>query len=342
MAINRKVQTLDEFTLQQLRDFPLATGELSNLLRDIGLAAKRINVEVNKAGLVDILGDAGTMNVQGEEVKKLDVFANNQMVGVLRHGISCAGIGSEEMDDILVFDDEISNKSKYVCLFDPLDGSSNIDVNVSIGTIFSIFKRVSPLGTPATEADFLQAGTNQVAAGYVIYGSSTMLVYATRRGVNGFTLDQSIGEFTLSHPDIKCPEIGKMYSVNHGNFFQYSEPVKKYITACQKKDKTNGGPYTQRYIGSMVSDVHRNLIKGGIFMYPGTITKPKGKLRLMYECNPFAFIVEVAGGKSTDGVSRILEIIPTGLHERTPFFVGSLKMMEELETYLDGTAVSVS
>ncbi|HSN60856.1 MAG TPA: class 1 fructose-bisphosphatase [Ferruginibacter sp.] len=340
MAINRKVQTLDEFTLQKLRDFPLATGELSNLLRDIGLAAKRINVEVNKAGLVDILGDAGSMNVQGEEVKKLDVFANNQMVGVLRHGISCAGIGSEEMDDILVFDDEISNKSKYVCLFDPLDGSSNIDVNVSIGTIFSIFKRVSPLGTPAVEADFLQAGINQVAAGYVIYGSSTMLVYATRRGVNGFTLDQSIGEFTLSHPDIKCPEIGKMYSVNHGNFFQYSEQVKKYITACQKKDKTNGGPYTQRYIGSMVSDVHRNLIKGGIFMYPGTTDKPKGKLRLMYECNPFAFIVEVAGGKSTDGVSRILEIIPRGLHERTPFFVGSIKMMEELETYLEDVVSS--
>jgi len=342
MAINRKVQTLDEFTLQQLRDFPLATGELSNLLRDIGLAAKRINVEVNKAGLVDILGDAGTMNVQGEEVKKLDVFANSQMVGVLRHGISCAGIGSEELDDIVVFDDEISNKSKYVCLFDPLDGSSNIDVNVSIGTIFSIFKRVSPLGTPATEADFLQAGTNQVAAGYVIYGSSTMLVYATRRGVNGFTLDQSIGEFTLSHPDIKCPEIGKMYSVNHGNFFQYSEQVKKYITACQKKDKTNGGPYTQRYIGSMVSDVHRNLIKGGIFMYPGTIDKPNGKLRLMYECNPFAFILEVAGGKCTDGENRILDIIPKGLHERTPFFVGSIKMMEELETYLDDTAVSAS
>ncbi len=334
MAINRKVQTLDEFTLQQLRDFPHATGELSNLLRDIGLAAKRINVEVNKAGLVDILGDAGTMNVQGEEVKKLDIFANNQMVGVLRHGISCAGIGSEELDDIVVFDDEISNKSKYVCLFDPLDGSSNIDVNVSIGTIFSIFKRVSPLGTPAIEADFLQAGTKQVAAGYIIYGSSTMLVYATRRGVNGFTLDQSIGEFTLSHPDIKCPEIGKMYSVNHGNYFQYEENVRQYINVCQKKDKTNGGPYTQRYIGSMVSDVHRNLIRGGIFMYPGTMDRPKGKLRLMYECNPCAFIVEVAGGKSTDGIQRILDIVPQSLHERTPFFVGSLKMMEELETYI--------
>jgi fructose-1,6-bisphosphatase I len=335
MTINRKVQTLDEFTLQQLRDFPHATGELSNLLRDIGLAAKRINVEVNKAGLVDILGDAGTTNVQGEEVKKLDVFANNQMVGVLRHGISCAGIGSEELDDIVVFDDETSNKSKYVCLFDPLDGSTNIDVNVSIGTIFSVFRRVSELGKPATTEDFLQAGNKQVAAGYVIYGSSTMLVYATRRGVNGFTLDQTIGEFTLSHPDIKCPPAGKLYSVNHGNFFQYAENVKQYITACQKKDKTNGGPYTQRYIGSMVSDVHRNLIRGGIFMYPGTKDKPKGKLRLMYECNPFAFITEVAGGKATNGDIRILDVQPTELHQRTPFFVGSVTMMEELESYLE-------
>ncbi|MEX1202546.1 MAG: class 1 fructose-bisphosphatase [Ferruginibacter sp.] len=333
MTIDRKVQTLDEFTLQQLRDFPNATGELSNLLRDIGLAAKRINVEVNKAGLIDILGDAGSTNVQGEEVKKLDVFANNQMVGVLRHGISCAGIGSEELDDIVVFDDESSNKSKYVCLFDPLDGSTNIDVNVSIGTIFSVFRRVSELGKPATQEDFLQQGNKQVAAGYVIYGSSTMLVYATRRGVNGFTLDQSIGEFTLSHPNIKCPPVGKLYSVNHGNFFQFTENVKQYITACQKKDKTNGGPYTQRYIGSMVSDVHRNLIRGGIFMYPGTKDKPKGKLRLMYECNPFAFIAEVAGGKATDGVGRILDVQPTELHQRTPFFVGSLTMMEELESY---------
>ena len=257
-------------------------------------------------------------------------------MGVLQHGISCAGIGSEEMDEIVVFDDEVSNKSKYVCLFDPLDGSSNIDVNVSIGTIFSVFRRVSELGKPATEKDFLQPGIQLVAAGYVIYGSSTMLVYATRRGVNGFTLDQSIGEFTLSHPDIKCPETGKMYSVNHGNFFQYEEKVKQYITACQKKDKTNGGPYTQRYIGSMVADVHRNLIKGGIFMYPGTTDKPKGKLRLLYECNPFAFIVEKAGGKATNGKIRILDVPPTELHQRTPFFIGSKLMMEELEGYING------
>lgn len=334
MAINRQVLTLDEFTLQQLRNFPSATGELSRLLRDIGLAAKRINVEVNKAGLVDILGDYGTTNIQGEEVKKLDIYANNQLIGVLKHGISCAGIGSEEMDDIEIFDDEVSNQSKYVCLFDPLDGSSNIDVNVSIGTIFSIYKRVSELGKPCTKEDFLQPGVKQVAAGYIIYGSSTMLVYATRRGVNGFTLDPSIGEFCLSHPDIKCPETGKIYSVNHGNFFQYSQGVKNYINICQNKTKETGGPYTQRYIGSMVADVHRNLIKGGIFTYPGTIDKPKGKLRLLYECNPFAFIVEVAGGKATDGKQRILEIKPTELHQRTPFFVGSFKMMEELENCL--------
>jgi len=333
--INRRVQTLDEFTIQQMRNFPNATGELSGLLRDIGLAAKRVNVEVNKAGLVDILGDEGSINVQGEEVKKLDVFANDQFMGVLRHGISCAGIGSEELDDVVIFDDEISNNSKYVCLFDPLDGSANIDVNVSIGTIFSVFRRVSPIGQPATIDDFLQAGVKQVAAGYVIYGSSTILVYATRRGVNGFTLDPSIGEFTLSHPDIKCPPAGKIYSVNHGNFFQYEEAVKDYITVCQKKDKSTGGPYTQRYIGSMVSDVHRNLIKGGIFMYPAIKDRPLGKLRLMYECNPCAFILEVAGGKATDGEQRILDKVPTHIHERTPFFTGSKLMMEELESYLN-------
>jgi fructose-1,6-bisphosphatase I len=336
MSINRRVQTLDEFTIQQLRDFPQATGELSSLLRDIGLAAKRVNVEVNKAGLVDILGDAGSMNVQGEEVKKLDIFANNQFVGVLRHGISCAGIGSEELDDVVIFDDEVSNGSKYVVLFDPLDGSSNIDVNVSIGTIFSVYRRVSELGKPATEADFLQPGIKQIAAGYIIYGSSTMMVYATRRGVNGFTLDQSIGEFTLSHPDIKCPETGKFYSVNHGNFFQYEENVRKYINECQKKTKDNGGPYTQRYIGSMVADIHRNLIKGGIFMYPAVQDKPKGKLRVMYECNPCAFIIEVAGGKATNGKQRMLEVQPTGLHQRTPFFAGSKLMMEELENFMNG------
>lgn len=332
--ISRKVLTLDEFTIQQLRNFPSATGELSGLLRDIGLAAKRVNVEVNKAGLVDILGDAGSTNVQGEDVKKLDVFANNQFMGALRHGISCAGIASEEMDDYIAFNDEVSKNSKYVCLFDPLDGSGNIDVNVSIGTIFGVYRRATTQGEIASSQDFLQPGRKQVAAGYIVYGSSTMLVYATRRGVNGFTLDPSIGEFCLSHPNIKCPEFGKIYSVNHGNFFRYSEGVRNYIDACQKKDKSNGGPYTQRYIGSMVSDVHRNLIKGGIFMYPGTTDKPGGKLRLLYECNPFAFIMEVAGGKATDGKQRILDIQPGTLHQRTPLFIGSKGMMEELESHL--------
>ena len=333
-TINRQVLTLDEFTIQQLRVIPNATGELSTLLRDIGLAAKRVNVEVNKAGLVDILGEADQVNIQGEDVKKLDVFANNQLMGVLQHGISCAGIASEEIEDYVAFDDDVSKNSKYVCLYDPLDGSGNIDVNVSIGTIFSVYRRISEKGNIVTREDFLQPGIAQVAAGYIIYGSSTMLVYATRRGVNGFTLDPSIGEFCLSHPNIKCPENGKLYSVNHGNYFQYDEGVKNYITLCQKKTKSDNGPYTQRYIGSMVADVHRNLIKGGIFMYPSTFDKLKGKLRLMYECNPFAFIMEVAGGKATDGKQRILDIKPVELHQRTPFFVGSKNMMEELETFL--------
>ena len=333
-TVNRNVTTLDEFTISSLRDVPNATGELSGLLRNIGLAAKKVNVEVNKAGLVDILGDAGSINVQGEDVKKLDIFANNQFTGVLQHGISCAGIASEELDDYVAFDDPVSKNSKYVCLFDPLDGSGNIDVNVSIGTIFSVHRRVTAKGTIAVKQDFLQPGKNQAAAGYIVYGSSTMLVYATRRGVNGFTLDPSIGEFCLSHPNIKCPEFGKIYSVNHGNYFQYSAGVQKYITQCQQKNKDNGGPYTQRYIGSMVADVHRSLIKGGIFMYPGTTDKPKGKLRLLYECNPFAFIMEVAGGKATDGKQRILDVEPTGLHQRSPFFVGSKGMMAELEVCL--------
>jgi fructose-1,6-bisphosphatase I len=252
-------------------------------------------------------------------------------MGVLQRGVSCAGIASEELDDFVAFDDEVSRQSKYVCLFDPLDGSGNIDVNVSIGTIFSVYRRVSERGTPVTKEDFLQPGRQQVAAGYVVYGSSTMLVYATKRGVNGFTLDPSIGEFCLSHPNIKCPEAGRIYSVNHGNFFQYSNGVRKYINNCQNKSEDAGEPYTQRYIGSMVADVHRNLIKGGIFMYPGTIDKPKGKLRLLYECNPFAFIVEVAGGKSSDGIQSVLNVVPTELHQRSPFFVGSKTMMEELE-----------
>ncbi|MEJ7766326.1 MAG: class 1 fructose-bisphosphatase [Chitinophagaceae bacterium] len=338
--INRTVFTLDEFTIQQMRDVPGATGQLAGLLRDIGLASKRVNVEVNKAGLVDILGEFGKENIQGESVQKLDEFANNQLIGVLHHGIHCAGVGSEENADIVVFDDELSNKSKYVVLMDPLDGSGNIDVNVSIGTIFSVYKRVSALGSPCTMDDFLQPGRMQVAAGYIIYGSSTMMVYATRLGVNGFTLDPSVGEYCLSHANLQCPHEGRIYSVNHGNFWQYEEKVRSYIHVCQRKNKSNGGPYTQRYIGSMVSDVHRNLIKGGIFMYPGTTGKPKGKLRLLYECNPLAFIVEKAGGKATNGIEKILDLKPVELHERSPLFIGSKNMMEELEAHLSGSVSS--
>lgn len=334
MAVNRNVLTLDEFTIHAYRNINSATGELSALLRDIGLAGKRINAEVNKIGLIDMLGETGTKNVQGEDVKKMDVYANNQLIGVLKHGVSCAGIGSEELDDVVVFDDEISNKSKYVVMFDPLDGSANIDTNISIGTIFGVYKRVSKTGKPCTKKDFLQPGVAQVAAGYIIYGSSTMLVYATRRGVNGFTLDPEIGEFCLSHPDIKCPEDGKIYSVNHGNFYKYDKPVQSYITCCQQKAKDNGGPYTNRYIGSMVADLHRTLIKGGIFMYPSTPNKKNGKLRLMYECNPFAFIIEVAGGKASNGDIRIVDIQPNELHQRTPVFIGSKNMVDECLSYV--------
>jgi fructose-1,6-bisphosphatase I len=338
--MSKNLITLDEFTIMELRNFPAATGQLSGLLRAIGLASKRINAEVNKAGLVDILGDAGLTNVQDEEVKKLDLFANNQIIRALRDGIYCAGVGSEELEDIVVFDHARNNESKYVVLMDPLDGSGNIDVNVSIGTIFSVYRRVSPLGQPATMDDFLQPGNQQVAAGYVIYGSSTMLVYATRRGVNGFTLDPQVGEFCLSHPNIITPENGKTYSVNHGNFHRFELGTKQYIDACQRKDKSTGGPYTQRYIGSMVADIHRNLTKGGIFMYPATTDKPGGKLRLLYECNPMAFIVEKAGGLATNGQQKILDLKPEKLHQRSPLFIGSRNMMFELEEYMAGKKIS--
>ncbi|MEJ0106062.1 MAG: class 1 fructose-bisphosphatase [Bacteroidota bacterium] len=274
MAVTRNVLTLDEFRNYETRSLPHATGELSNLLRDIGLAAKRINIEVNKAGLVDILGDAGFSNVQGEEVRKLDEYANSEFINVLKRGVSCAGIASEEIENILGFEDELSRQSKYICLFDPLDGSSNIDVNISIGTIFSIYRRISEKGTPVNLTDFLQSGHKQIAAGYIIYGSSTMLVYATRRGVNGFTLDPSIGEFCLSHPGIKCPGDGNIYSMNHGYFFEYEEGVQQYIQSCQQKNDTIGKGYTQRYTGSLVADLHRNLLKGGIFLYPATRSHP--------------------------------------------------------------------
>jgi fructose-1,6-bisphosphatase I len=329
MTINRDILTLEEFRKQELRSLPAATGELSNLLRDIALAAKRVNVEVNKAGLVDILGETGAVNIQKEPVQKLDEFANAEFMAVLQRGISCAGIASEEMDEFVAFDETLCNQSKYIVVMDPMDGSSNIDVNISIGTIFGIYQRKSEKGTACVLEDFLQQGKFLVAAGYIIYGSSTMMIYATRRGVNGFTLDPFIGEFTLSHPDIRCPESGKIYSVNYGNLFAYSPEVQQYIESCQRKTRAEGGPYSLRYTGSLVADLHRNMLRGGLFMYPGTTARPEGKLRLVYECNPFAFILEVAGGLATDGQQKILESLPICLHQRTAFFAGSRKMMED-------------
>ncbi|MHB1922418.1 MAG: class 1 fructose-bisphosphatase [Chitinophagaceae bacterium] len=331
MILNRKLMTLDEFTIQQLRSIPAATGELSGLLRDIGLAAKRVNVKVNQAGLVDILGDVGKLNIQGEDVKKLDEYANHQFINVLEGGINCAGVGSEENDEIVIFNDPMSNQSKYVLLLDPLDGSGNIDVNVSIGTIFSVCKRISLKENSCDLQDFLQPGLRQVAAGYIIYGSSTILVYATRRGVNGFTLDPSIGEFCLSHRNIECPEDGKIYSTNQGNYSNFEASIKAYLDDCNEQN------FSYRYIGSMVADVHRNLLKGGIFMYPGTLEKPQGKLRLQYECNPMAFILEVAGGMATNGQQRILEIEPVALHQRTPLFIGSKNMVKRVMKFMESS-----
>lgn len=330
----KKLLTLDEFTIQQLRLFLNATGQLSSLLRDIGLAAKRINAEINKAGLLDIFGTTGDINKHGEEVKKLDVFANDELTNVLRNGISCAGIGSEEWEGTLIFDDLKSNHSKYVVLFDPLDGSSNIDNNICIGSIFGIYKRKSPVGTPCTPEDFIQPGSRQVAAGYIIYGPSTVLVYATRHGVNGFTLDPAIGEFCLSHPNIICPANGSTYSINHSNFFQYSVGVRKFINDMQRWNNEVPDAFSQRYVGSMVADMHRTLLRGGIFLYPGNADKPKGKLRLMYECNPFAFIFEAAKGEATDGKHRIMDIVPTALHQRSPFYCGSSHMINKLKQCL--------
>jgi fructose-1,6-bisphosphatase I len=328
----RNVVTLGEFIIDKQADFPYAKGELSSLLSDISIAAKIVNREVNKAGLVNILGEAGSDNIQGESQKKLDVFANEQFLAALASGGECAGVASEENDDIILFDGNATS-GKYIVAMDPLDGSSNIDVNVSVGTIFSIYRRKTKNG-PATVDDFLQFGSDQVAAGYIVYGSSTMLVYTTGNGVNGFTLDPSIGEFCLSHPDMRIPSNGNIYSVNQGNFVHFPEGVKRYIKSLQIDDKANKKPYTLRYIGSLVSDFHRNLIKGGIYIYPTTLSSPKGKLRLMYECNPMAMIMEQAGGKATNGFQDILEIEATDIHQRCPLFVGSSNMVDEAMHFL--------
>ncbi|WP_291906218.1 class 1 fructose-bisphosphatase [Chitinophaga sp. CB10] len=328
MNHKQRVMTLDEFTIQELRNYPGATGQLSGLLRDIGLAAKRVNVEVNKAGIADILGEAGTTNVQGESVKKLDVFANDQFIDSLQTSIYCCGVASEENENFIAFTDEHSKKSKYVVLIDPLDGSSNIDVNVSIGTIFSVYRRLSPEGEECTLEDFLQPGTQQIAAGYIIYGSSTMMVYATRRSVQGFTLDPSIGEFCLSHPNLKCPPESDIFSVNIGYYHLYEKNIRDSIDHFMARDE-NDRIYRHRFVGCMVAEIHRTLIQGGIFMYPAFGKYKSGRLRLCYECNPMSFLVEKAGGVAmANGRQRLLELKPAQLHQRVPIFIGSKGMME--------------
>lgn len=325
--------TLGEFIIKNQSSFPYSSGELSSLLNALRLAAKMVNHEVNKAGLVDIFGDSGDVNVQGEHQQKLDVFANNTFIQSLKNRDIVCGIVSEENDEFIIVDgqDKKSN-GKYVVLMDPLDGSSNIDVNVSVGTIFSIYRRVTPVGTPVQLEDFLQPGINQIAAGYIIYGTSTMLVYTTGDGVNGFTLNPALGTFYLSHPNMSFPETGKIYSVNEGNYTHFPQGVKDYIKYCQQEEGDR--PYTSRYIGSLVSDFHRNMIKGGIYMYPKSSVASEGKLRLLYECNPMAFIAEQANGLASDGKRRIMEIEPTELHQRVPFFCGSRKMVEKAEEFM--------
>ncbi|GMU94537.1 MULTISPECIES: class 1 fructose-bisphosphatase [Ignavibacterium] len=328
-----KFNTLARHIYEEERKYPEATGELSDLLHDLSLAAKVISLEVNKAGLVDILGFTGSSNVHGEEVKKLDVYAHDMLIKAMDHGGHLCVMASEEDEDIIHIPPEFYI-GKYVLLFDPLDGSSNIDANVSIGTIFSIYRRISPGNGPGTLEDCLQPGFKQVAAGYIIYGSSTIFVYTAGNGVHGFTLDPSFGEFILSHPNIKTPKKGKIYSINEGNYLYWHPGLKKYIKWLQEEDKSTGRPYSSRYIGSMVADIHRNLLYGGIFMYPADIRNPKGKLRLMYECNPMAFIVEQAGGRATDGKQRILEIKPESLHQRIPIFIGSEEDVLMVEKFL--------
>ena len=326
-------QTLGEFIIDKQDDFKYSTGELSRLLSAIRLASKVVNREVNKAGIAEIIGHAGNQNVQGEDQQKLDVYANEVFIQTLINREIVCGIASEENDDFITVEgSDSSHNNKYVVLMDPLDGSSNIDVNVSVGTIFSVYRRVTPIGTPVTIEDFLQPGINQVAAGYVIYGTSTMLVYTTGHGVNGFTLNPAIGTFYLSHPNMQYPKDGTIYSINEGNYVHFPQGVKDYIKYCQLEEGDR--PYTSRYIGSLVSDFHRNMIKGGIYLYPTSSKAPSGKLRLLYECNPMAFLAEQAGAKASDGFGRIMEIQPTELHQRVPFFCGSYNMVEKAEEFM--------
>ena len=327
--------TLNEFIIHQQAEFPEATGNFSCLLHHIGIAAKKVNREVNKAGLVDILGRSGCENVQGEEQQKLDVYANEAFMEELQASGECCGIASEENEDVTTFHEGLCRNAKYIVCMDPLDGSSNIDVNVSVGAIFSNYRRKSPIGEAAVLDDFLQKGSEMVAAGYIIYGSSTMLVYTVGRGVNGFTLDPSLGEFCLSHPNIKTPASGKIYSINEGNYEKFPVGIKKYIKYCQEKDAKTNRPYTSRYIGSLVADFHRNMLKGGVFMYPSTDSHPNGKLRLLYECNPIAFIAEQAGGLAFSEEGRILDLQPEAIHQRVTFYAGAHDMVMKVKEFLN-------
>ncbi len=328
--MSNKIVTLDEFIIKRQNDFTYATGELTGLLRDIGVAAKIVNREVNRAGLINIIGVHGQENSSGETVQKLDMYANDKLIECLSNSGECCGIASEENEDFVNIPTVASKSAKYVVLFDPLDGSSNIDVNVSVGTIFSIYRRVSPENGPCTLDDFIQKGVEQVAAGYVIYGTSTILVYTTGNGVNGFTLDPSIGEFCLSHKNIRIPEKSQYYSLNQGYYSKFDLEMRRYVDNCSDEN------LRLRYIGTMVADIHRILFQGGIFLYPSTRKYPDGKLRLLYECNPMSFIMEQAGGKSiTTRLERIMEIKPSELHERASIVIGSPVMVDEMKAFVE-------
>jgi fructose-1,6-bisphosphatase I len=328
--MQNRIVTLDEFIIRRQKEIPFASGELTGLLRDIGVAAKIVNREVNKAGLLNILGAAGTDNQSGDTVQKLDLYANEKLIECLRNSGECCGIASEENEDYMPIPPVDHKDSKYVVVFDPLDGSSNIDVNVSVGTIFGIFRRKSDPSGPCTKEDFLQKGSDLVAAGYVLYGTSTILVYTTGRGVNGFTLDPTIGEFCLSHLNIQIPNHGAYYSVNQGYYLKFDVEMRRYIDHCSDEN------YGLRYIGSMVSDIHRILFQGGIFLYPNTRKYPEGKLRVLYECAPLAFIVEQAGGKAiTCSLDRILDIEPKKLHQRATIAIGSPATVDEMKAFVE-------
>jgi len=326
ILLEKQTMNLTRFLIEEQRKYPHASGVFTELFSEIALAAKIISREVNKAGLVDILGYTGSKNVTGDEVKKLDLFANNTMKHILCRGGNVIGLASEEEEEAVQCE-----RGKYLVVFDPLDGSSNIDVNVSIGTIFGIYNKMDDF---VDEKQFMRPGRELVAAGYIIYGSSTMFVYSTGNGVHGFTLDPSVGEFILSHKDIKIPKKGKIFSINTGNYKKWDEKLKNYIDFITTPDKKTQRPYSLRYIGSLVADFHRNLLYGGIFLYPKDMAHPNGKLRLLYEAQPLAFIVEQAGGYASDGYTPILDKVPHDIHERTPLFIGSIENVKELEQFL--------